>query len=574
MKDSRDPRRTDYKEIIAKFRQSIPDSLEVSTTSGSSTHGVSSTVESGLEEYNGAWNSVHIGFFLKRIFFGLKKSELTLFEGLSLSDAVDQIMDISEEFPAPPVNDYNAPGLTDPDIPYGDTWVDAAFSNDVALHRVVSLKSWMVKSIVNQKPTIEEKMVMFWHGLLVTEAWGVYVPKMSYVYSTMLRRNCLGNFKTLIKELTIDPAMLLYLNGAFNTKAAADENYGRELQELFCVGKGPNSGYTEGDVQTAARVLTGWDINWDEMEQVGPVGSSFTADRHDVGDKQFSAFYNNKLIAGKSGSDGAQELDELIEMIFDANETAAYLCRRIYGYFVNSEIDEVTEVNVIQPLAEILRANNYEVRPVMETLLKSAHFHDFLEEGALVKSPAEFLFGIWRSMEMEYPEPNDVAVRKLVHSNLHWGLIPQGMEIADPPGVAGWTPYYQAPLYDRGWITAGTIVVRARLTDNWLFNGFQLSTDVNVQIDLIKFVGNLSQQLDPNVLIKEMTELLLGSIIDDTRQLKLKSILLGGQETDSYWTEAWLDYQNDPNEVNKSIVENRLKPAFQSVFQMAEFQLM
>ena len=133
-------------------------------------------------------------------------------------------------------------------------------------------------------------MLLFWHNLLATESWGIFIAKTSYQYFELLRRHAFGNFKTLIREITLDPAMLIYLNGTRNQKEAPDENYARELQELFCIGKGPNSGYTEEDVQAAARVLTGWRHSWKEVNSQGPVSSFFQADRHDTSDKQFSDF--------------------------------------------------------------------------------------------------------------------------------------------------------------------------------------------------------------------------------------------------------------------------------------------
>lgn len=567
-----DPRRADYTEVVDKFRVIKPDPL-IRASATKLDANKTTTVESGLEPYTGDWTEDHIARFLKRLLFGVKKSELVHFSTLSFDQAMAEVMMPSEPI-TPPVNDYEGlDGLSDPNVPKGETWITAPFTNETSIARIITLKAWMVKNIVTQKSSMFEKMVLFWHNLLVTEIWSVFIPKMSYDYIELIRKNCLGNFKTMIRELTVNPAMLLYLNGTFNTKEAADENYGRELQELFCVGKGPGSGYTESDVQTAARVLTGWELNWEDIDQARRVGSGFTPSRHDTGDKVFSEFYGNRVIQGKSGAAGGEELDELLDMIFEANETAVYICRRIYGFFVNGAIDENAEQNVIQPLAEIFRNNDFEIRPVLEALVKSAHFHDMLLEGAIIKSPAEFLYGIWRSMEMQYPDPNDLAKLRLTHAHLHWAMVPLGMEIGDPPGVAGWTAYYQAPLYDKTWITAGSIVSRARLTDEWTFSGFTLDEEHTVPMDLLAFVDRLHNGQDPNALIQETSQLLLGISASESLRNELKSILLSGQDADSYWTDAWLTYKNNPSEENRSIVENRLKSTFQALFQLPEFQL-
>jgi uncharacterized protein (DUF1800 family) len=128
------------------------------------------------------------------------------------------------------------------------------------------------------------KMVLFWHNHFVTETNTVDNALFCYRYNALLREHALGNFRQLVKAMTIEPAMLRYLNGYANTKKAPDENYGRELQELFTVGKGPGSHYTESDVKAAARVLTGYTVNYKTYT------SSFDPNRHDEGDKSFRLF--------------------------------------------------------------------------------------------------------------------------------------------------------------------------------------------------------------------------------------------------------------------------------------------
>ncbi|MDH3651561.1 MAG: DUF1800 domain-containing protein, partial [Saprospiraceae bacterium] len=118
----------------------------------------------------------------------------------------------------------------------------------------------------------------------------MFWPNQSYRHFEILRKYAFGNFRDLVKRITLDPLMLLYLNGAANNKFAPDENFARELQELFCIGKGPDSKFTEQDVQEAARVLTGHTINWESGEYY------FNAGLHDDGDKEFSDFYNSTII--------------------------------------------------------------------------------------------------------------------------------------------------------------------------------------------------------------------------------------------------------------------------------------
>ncbi|MBK6343399.1 MAG: DUF1800 family protein [Flavobacteriales bacterium] len=217
----------------------------------------------------------------------------------------------------------------------------------------------------------------FWHNHLPTEFGAIFNPRLTYVYDQLLRTQCLGNFRTLIHDISIDGAMLVYLNGYLNTAAAPDENYARELMELFTLGEG--SGYTEEDVQAAARVLTGWTVR--ETDALGDIVLPYVAYRpsqHVTDDKQFSAFFNNTVIQGQTGQAGGEtELNALLDMILAKEEVSKFICREVYRFFVHGEIDASAETNVIEPLAEIFRDNAAapdQMRIVMQALLTSDHF--------------------------------------------------------------------------------------------------------------------------------------------------------------------------------------------------------
>ena len=367
--------------------------------------------------------------------------------------------------------------------------------------------------------------------------------------------------------------MLFYLNGAYNNKEAPDENYARELQELFCIGKGTNANFTESDVQEAAKILTGWVISNEGFSFEGPLTSFFYPDWHDTQDKQFSSFYGNRVITGRSGSDGAEETDELLDMIFDNDETALYICRRIYNFFVYHEIDEATETNVIVPLAAIFRANNFEIGPVLNTLFKSEHFFDAANMGAQIKSPADHFIAMWRVMDVNVSE--DAYTRWLTHISINWVTSEVGMEIGDPPSVAGWQAYYQTPSFDRLWINTDTITKRAIRQDSLVYWGHWVTEGLQIPADLPAFVSTLNNPGDPNLLIQELATLFLGITLDNEVADGMKTILLSGQSDDYYWTNAWDDYVSDPgNSEYLSIVESRLKAMFSPFYQLSEFQLM
>ena len=532
--------------------------------------------QSGLSSYSGPWETPQVVHLLRRTLFGVRKEDLASFKSLSPAQAVDKLLQPSAT-PLPPLNYYNEPsnGVEDPSAAWGETWINAPYDNDYEGRRITSLKSWLILNILNQETTLSEKMLLFWHNLLVTESWGIFIAKTSYQYFELLRSHSLGNFKTLIREITLNPAMLIYLNGTKNQKEAPDENYARELQELFCIGKGPNSGYTEGDVQATAKVLTGWRHSWQSVNGVGPVSTFFQADRHDTSDKQFSEFYGNRLIQGRQGAAGAEELDELLEMIFDNNETALYLSRRLYQFFVYSDIDSQTEQQVIAPMAELIRSHDYEVLQALEALLKSEHFFDRINYGSQIKSPLDHLLGLWRTLGVQSPSPGDPVMDYMITRSMIWNMAEKGLEIADPPSVSGWPAYYQAPQFDKSWITTDTISSRATTTDSMIFWGFWVDVNTQISADLVAFVDELDQPEDPNQLLGDLIDLLLGMPLGISEIEELKSILLSGERADFYWTNAWNDYKNDPGNMEyKLTVETRLKSMFQRLLQRGEFQLM
>ena len=178
---------------------------------------------------------------------------------------------------------------TDPTVPIGQTWVGQAFDQTLEGPRRTSLRDWWLGLQLGQTASLSEKMTLFWHNHFVVEFNDVDQARYGYEYVRLLRQSALGNIKQLAKDITVSPAMLRYLNGNQSTAGAPNENYGRELLELFTLGKGPLIGagnyttYTEADVQAAAKVLTGW------RDDATTVAGYYTASRHDLTTKHFSS---------------------------------------------------------------------------------------------------------------------------------------------------------------------------------------------------------------------------------------------------------------------------------------------
>lgn len=527
----------------------------------------------GLTQYAGVWTVNEVTHLLKRTLFGASQADISYFITLGFPASVDEIINPSAPLPDPPVKEYATPTNTstpDSNIANGTTWViDPSTDGTVNSLRIASFKKWWMGVMINQDRSIREKMTLFWHDHFSTETNTISDAQFVYNHHKLLRTNAVGNFKSLTREVTIDPGMLVYLNGQYNTVSAPDENYGRELQELFCCGKSPDSQYTEDDVKAVARVLTGWKNNYTTLS------SSFDPNRHDKTNKQFSAFYSNTVITGKTGAAaGDQELDDLMNMIFATQEVAKYICRCIYRWFVYYDIDSTVEANIISPLADIFRSNNYEIKPVLSTLLKSEHFFDALARGCQIKSPVDLVVGLCREFNMVFAPATDYITNYGLYNFLVSWVANMQQNIGDPPDVSGWKAYYQAPQFYEIWINSDTLPKRNQLTDTLVVSGYTFN-GTKMLVNGPEFAKILSNPSDPNQLITDLVNSMFMIEISDTSKAKLKQdILLGGQTTDYYWTDAWDTFITNPgNTANTTTIQNRLRDLIKYLMDLAEYQL-
>lgn len=533
------------------------------------------SVNSTLKRYKGKWTEEEVKHLLKRTMFGAPKGDIEHFASKSLRSTIKALIDTEEIIPAAPVNNYNDDKYTDEEIQPGQEWITATKSNGMnSGRRRNSFKAWWIGLMLNQQKTLREKMVLFWHNHFATETNTVENPIFCYKHNALLRRYALGNFKELVRAITLDPAMLKYLNGNVNTKKAPDENYGRELQELFTMGKGPGSHYTEGDVKAAARVLTGFRI---ENKLLPDVHGIFDPSRHDETDKQFSEFYGNTIIKGRKGKEAEQELDDMLAMIFAKEEVSRFICRKLYRFFIYHQIDDTTEKNIIEPLAKIFRKNNYEIKPVLKELLSSRHFFDAGNRGCQIKSPVDFTVGLCREFAVSFPSTDDYADLYGLWINLQGTAAQMQQNIGDPPNVAGWQAYYQEPQYDKIWINSDTLPKRNLFTDRMLNNGFARNGK-KVVIDFYAFATALPNPSDPDKLIDDSVRLLYTmELPPKEKQYMKEGILLSGlqgQMSDHYWTDAWTKLASNPNDAaNKKDVTNKLRNLYKYIMNLPQYQL-
>ncbi|MEM9884988.1 MAG: DUF1800 domain-containing protein [Bacteroidota bacterium] len=523
-------------------------------------------INGDLSPYTGVWSMRQATHLARRLMFGANLDDISYFERLGMQQSVNNLLR-PERKPPQPINDYNTDEFTDPDVGFGASWINAPRNIEVEGARIWSLKCWWMGNMIEQGRHISEKMLLFWFNHIPIQFYDIFFGRWDYRYLETLRVHSLGNFRDMIRAVCIDHAMLHYLNGQYNSKEAPDENFARELQELFCIGKGPNAAYTEGDVQEAAKVLTGWRVNYQNDEIY------FSGYDHDKSDKVFSSFYGNKVIEGKTGQSGAQELDELLDMIFENSECALFICRKIYRYFVHHNITAWTEENIIAPLAEVFRNNNYEITPVLRTLFSSQHFFDQLRMGALIKSPTDFIASLYRDFNTAIPGRTQRRDRYQHNSHLVYQSYLFDQNLGDPPNVAGYPAYYQVPNFDKAWINTNTLPRRANLTD-WILWAGVSSDNFVAQLNILGTVAKIPEAEDPNALIDFILKWQYPTAVSDNFRRQLKAILLSGQSNDYYWTNAWYEYLDDPDdEMKRETVRNRLLSFFYTLLHQEEYQL-
>ncbi len=280
-----------------------------------------------------------------------------------------------------------------------------------------NLNLFWLHEMVNSGAQLREKMAFFWHGHFACRNLNVFFQQ---GLLDVIRRNALGNFGTLLKEVSKTAAMLNFLNNQQNKKDHPNENFAREVMELFTLGR---ENYTEHDVKEAARAFTGWSAT---------IKGEFTF-------RRFQHDYDSKTVLGKTGNfDG----DEVLDILLQQKQTAKFLTQKIYKFFVNEQPDaEKTEW-----LAERFYKNDYDISKLLEDIFTSEWFYDEKNIGAKIKSPMELMVGIQRMLPMKFER--DEALLLLQRA--------LGQLLFYPPNVAGWPG-------GKTWIDSSTLMMRMRI---------------------------------------------------------------------------------------------------------------
>lgn len=519
---------------------------------------------------------------LRRTTFHYTKSQIDSVAALTADQAVDQLLST-----VPPT-------IIEPiDFKSGQTWINsggAPVSGTGLLRDIV--KSWWTHEALLD-PTIGHKMMLFLHSNFVVAA--SEGPAEEYFdYLALLRFYAIGNFKTLALKMTLDNQMLRYLDNTLNNKDNPNENYAREFLELFTIGKGPQAGpgdytnYTEADIQEAARLLTGFKTralrDYIDPDTGIPQGRTATF-QHDSTDKTFSSAFNNLIIVGRSTNEGMmEELGEFVDMVFAQIATAKTICRKLYRFFVSSEIDQEIESDVIDPLAQTFFTSGYELAPVLRQLLKSVHFYDEDDGdnqdeiiGGLMRSPLELVLHALNYFQVEIPDPVTDPTEhydRFYVKGLFRGFLPgAGMDLFRPSDVAGYPAYYQEPDFQKNWFNSSTIITRYQLS-TMLIDGKRVLYNQNLgaQLDIVEYVKNhVSAPSDANVVVQELLDDLLPESADiDRYDYYRNEMFLDGIPAYD-WTADWQAFEQSGDD---SEVRPPLESFLTALLYSQEFQAM
>lgn len=379
---------------------------------------------------DGAFDSVKAAHLLNRAGFGGKPDEISRVLELGPLKAVDWLMD----FPDAPAEEQSQSDVPDLSQIEGYPKTFAARREMLAgktpeerqmlqqqlqaanRQAVGATVAWWLRRMVAGPHPLQEKLTLFWHGHFTTSARDERSAWLIWQQNELLRRQAAGNFKQFVRSISRDPAMLDYLNNSQNRKAHPNENYARELMELFTLGIG---NYTEDDIKEAARAFTGWAHDGDEF-----VYRSFD---HDKAEKTFF------------GRTGKFDGDDVIDIILQHKACAPYIAGRLWSFFVY----ENPEPELCQSLGEMLREAKWDLRPVLYTMFTSKAFYSSRAVGTQIKSPVQLVVGTIRLLDMDLPD-----VRQLTGAMDQMGQVP-----LMPPNVKGWPG-------GRTWINTSTLFVR------------------------------------------------------------------------------------------------------------------
>jgi uncharacterized protein (DUF1800 family) len=451
------------------------------------------------------WNRATARHLLSRTLFGYTRKDLD--KALSYA-SLDQF--VERELLA---------DLPQPEAP--STWVtETPIANDPNTGvRQRELTAWWYNRMLNEGTSMRERMVLFFHNHFTSQQDKVNYPQYLYIQNALFRKYAFGNLRQLTKDVTVDPAMLIYLDGRNSSKNGPNENYARELMELFTLGIG---NYTETDVKQAAKALTGWRV-------VG-LKAEFDANRFDAG---------TKTVLGKTDK---FDYKTLVDHLFAQTACAQFFCRKLYTEFVYYKPDEA----FISKMAKVLRDANFELRPVLKFLFTADEFYATPVVASRIKSPSELLVGTLKYLGVSTLVLNDWNYLFDTARSLQQQLF-------EPPNVAGWPG-------QRDWISSNTYPQRGGYSDS-LVNGRKLNgQNLTLKIKPLDYARTFSSAENAAKFVDDVSELFIQFPLSTQKKKLLLDTLLDGTVVTN-----WSTYT--------PMADVRIQKFLRALMRLPEFQL-
>lgn len=462
------------------------------------------------------WDSDKVQHLFRRISFGISDQDIPTYLVDGPSQVIDSIVD-------------NAASLPATEAPEWGYWARPDF--DVApLQPFAYRRDWQKQTLNDLLNNgLRESLTLFWSNHFVTEYPG-YGSSPSYLfqYYNTLQTYALGNFKDFVHAIGLTSPMLMYLNGYQNKKNSPNENYARELYELFTLGE--NNGYTQTDIEETARALTGWN---DRPVVWGPI--TFKESTFDD---------DPKTIFEQTDNWG---YDDVIDILFEQKGSliANFICKKLYTYFIGGEVD----VSVISNLAQTFIDADFEIAPVVKDLLKSESFFNSLKTGVIIKSPLDLYLGLHKELNFQVSPTYDLINRIRIDA------LNVGQELYNPPDVAGWQG-------DRSWINSSSFTGRWKAAE-FLVNKYKQHDDEQFRTWAINVAGNGN---DPAVISKKLVDFLLTEELPNQSEYDAITDVFKGDVPQNYFDDGvWDLYWAD--------VPNQVRDLLYYIVRIPEFQL-
>ena len=371
-------------------------------------------------------NAEQINLVFRRLGFGCSLSEIDLYLNSSPGALIDDIVDGASSIDVTPAPEWSQ-------------WDNKQFNNS-GNNKNYYHTLWQKQAFKDiDNNGFRERLSLFWSNHFVIEYKDVNQPAYLYQYYTLIQSHALGNLKTFVSEMGLAPAMLRYLNGYDNKKNNPNENYARELYELFTLGEG--NGYTQEDITETARALTGYNRY---KTYLGVI--EFNETTFDKG---------SKTIFGRTGNWG---YSDVIDILFEEKKDliAEFICTKIYQYFVSPKVDS----SIVSAMTKTIKEEDFEILPVLKQLFKSEHFFDSVNNNVIIKSPIDLMLGLHHSLSFQYQDNVDLEF------NMRNKCRDMGQEIFSPVDVAGWQGNHD-------WINSETLPKRWEFADYLLIKYWQ-----------------------------------------------------------------------------------------------------